>query len=68
MLDKVLNWLFKREEETAPISVSHLKRENDAEVLFRKRSIELKLTQDERNRLRRKVDSISQKVKVVSHD
>jgi len=61
-------WLFSRKEEQAPSSISHIKKESEAEMLFNKRTVELKLTQDERNRLRSKVDSISQKVKVVSHD
>tara|TARA_R110002020_G_scaffold426566_2_gene635968 strand:+ start:483 stop:689 length:207 start_codon:yes stop_codon:yes gene_type:complete len=68
MFDWLLNWLHINESEGSPLSEGHLRREADAEVLFHQRTVELKLTHEERNRLRNGVSSISQKVKAATND
>lgn len=62
-LDSFLKWIFSTSEEPPPKSDQIKRQETDAELLFEKRTIELKLTHDERNRLRKGVESISQRVK-----
>tara|TARA_R110001592_G_scaffold8912_3_gene48090 strand:+ start:2337 stop:2543 length:207 start_codon:yes stop_codon:yes gene_type:complete len=68
MLDWLLDWLNISNSDKAPVSQSHLAREADAETIFYQRTIELKITHEERNRLRQKVSSISQKIKVISDE